>query len=541
MRALNVLLALLFPVVLFLALFEGGLRLLGKGPVESGLRFDEVVGWAKKSDTSYTRSGPGYTATIELNELGLRDDPMDSAAKPEGTTRVLVLGDSFTLGYTVEREHLFVDLLEGWCEAEGRAVDVVNAGTQAWSTDQSVAWLGEHGLAFQPDVVVLAPYDNDLYFNGQTSYHEYQKPRYDAEGFLESDTLADPFADGEPLSKSWAIAKLFERSTPGDSFTPPGGEVPLPLDFAPLFPGIDPAILGDCLERSRGTLIAAQRICNQLGAELLVAPIPSHSAIEVDMAQRMSEYFRVPASSWQPARPVELVVSWCNELGIEVADPTEVLVAATSIVRDDAGGIDYAASERCYLDFFENGAEWHFNEHGNEVYGRFLHAELTSRDGWLPAGEREIELIAANAGIGSEEAGLPFWMMLFAALWISLSCCYISFYRDEAAPLAAVKIFCLLAVIFATFMGIKALISMLSAINPNAGLAMGAVFVIGVLGFVGYKLGNRLATIAELFKAFTLRGHWYLMPVVVILLTIGSLLVVAASSPLVAPFIYTLF
>jgi hypothetical protein len=45
----------------------------------------------------------------------------------------------------------------------------------------------------------------------------------------------------------------------------------------------------------------------------------------------------------------------------------------------------------------------------------------------------------------------------------------------------------------------------------------------------------------ELLKAFTLRGHWYLMPLVVILLTIGSLLVVAASSPLVAPFIYTLF
>ena len=65
--------------------------------------------------------------------------------------------------------------------------------------------------------------------------------------------------------------------------------------------------------------------------------------------------------------------------------------------------------------------------------------------------------------------------------------------------------------------------------------------MIGILGFVAYKLGRRLGTIAELFKAFTLRGHWYLMPLVVILLTIGSLLVVAASSPLVAPFIYTLF
>ena len=45
----------------------------------------------------------------------------------------------------------------------------------------------------------------------------------------------------------------------------------------------------------------------------------------------------------------------------------------------------------------------------------------------------------------------------------------------------------------------------------------------------------------KLLVAFVGRGHWYLMPLVTILLTIGSLLVVAASSPLVAPFIYTLF
>ena len=62
-----------------------------------------------------------------------------------------------------------------------------------------------------------------------------------------------------------------------------------------------------------------------------------------------------------------------------------------------------------------------------------------------------------------------------------------------------------------------------------------------ILGFVGWKLGRRLGTIAELLRSFTLRGHWYLMPLVVVLLTIGSLLVVAASSPLIAPFIYTLF
>ena len=60
-------------------------------------------------------------------------------------------------------------------------------------------------------------------------------------------------------------------------------------------------------------------------------------------------------------------------------------------------------------------------------------------------------------------------------------------------------------------------------------------------GRVVERICARLATTLELFLAFTRRGHWYLLPLVVVLLSIGSLLVVAASSPLVAPFIYTLF
>ncbi len=65
--------------------------------------------------------------------------------------------------------------------------------------------------------------------------------------------------------------------------------------------------------------------------------------------------------------------------------------------------------------------------------------------------------------------------------------------------------------------------------------------IVAIFSFIFYKLGNRLDTIFELIIAFVRRGHWYLMPLVMILLSVGSLLVVAASSPIVAPFIYTLF
>jgi hypothetical protein len=83
--------------------------------------------------------------------------------------------------------------------------------------------------------------------------------------------------------------------------------------------------------------------------------------------------------------------------------------------------------------------------------------------------------------------------------------------------------------------------ALLGALPPAASAVLAAALLLLLLGFCAFKLGDRLGTIAELVGAFIRRGHWYLMPLLVVLLTVGSLLVVAASSPLVAPFIYTLF
>jgi hypothetical protein len=123
-------------------------------------------------------------------------------------------------------------------------------------------------------------------------------------------------------------------------------------------------------------------------------------------------------------------------------------------------------------------------------------------------------------------------------LWLALTIGYASSYRDEPVWRVAAQVGGLLAVVFAIVLGGGKLIG---ALPPGASPWVLAGFVLLVFGFVGWKLGRRVGTILELFRSFTLRGHWYLMPLVVVLMTIGSLLVVAASSPLIAPFIYTLF
>ena len=194
MRQLNVLLSVLISVALAVFVMEIGLRVAGFGFPETLNHFDPDTGWSKNPGAKVHSKTRDYDVVLEINQLGLRDDPMASPAKTEDNVfRVLFLGDSFTLGSTVDREDLFVDQLEGWWNAENRRVDVINAGTEGYSTDQEVVWLLENGDAFQPDLVLLFPYENDVYWDGQTEYFGKPKPRFaPSGGALEARALVEP-------------------------------------------------------------------------------------------------------------------------------------------------------------------------------------------------------------------------------------------------------------------------------------------------------------------------------------------------------------
>ena len=131
MRAVNILLALLMSAVLAGLVLEGGLRLVGFAPAPSLHDFDAELGWTKRPGAVGTKKTNEFRATYEINALGLRDDPASSPTKPAGVFRVLCLGDSFVLGTTVERRDLFCDLLENLWQAQGRRVEVINAGTES--------------------------------------------------------------------------------------------------------------------------------------------------------------------------------------------------------------------------------------------------------------------------------------------------------------------------------------------------------------------------------------------------------------------------
>jgi lysophospholipase L1-like esterase len=529
MRALNVLLALVVSLIIGFLVLEGGLHLIPafRTPVKI-LQFDPITGWSKIPNLTATRRVAGHSVTFAINENGLRDDPGVGPGKEENTFRVLMLGDSFVEGFTVDRENLFVDQLERWWKAEERRVDVVNAGTEAWSTDQEVRWFLEYGRAYDPDLVLLFPYENDVWWNGQGAYATgQQKPLFNPDGQPVERELEEAQVRGpgplatlrflkvlrgklEPLVK-----KLRGESTEAEPWK-------LNDEFKVLLDEVPPD-LEDAISRTEGAFMALKEGCRVIGAALIVVPIPSKSAIDRGEREFFAQWEHGMGGQydglWSPDRPVNLFLELAREHEIEALDPRAALVAANE-------------HERLY---HEKDVEWHFNAAGNRAFARWLHDELDRR-AFFPAGHKARN--ATEMPPAASSGGVPTWLLVFAGLWVVLGTIYTSTYPKEPKGVAFLSVGGLLAVVFTIVLGGGKLVGALP--HTWAPWIVG-IFVLVVLGFVGYKLGRRTGTILELLKAFTLRGHWYLMPLVVVLLTIGSLLVVAASSPLIAPFIYTLF
>jgi hypothetical protein len=94
-----------------------------------------------------------FSVDVTINSEGLRDVEHERE-KPPGVFRILLLGDSYMEGIQVELEKTFPRLLERKLSA--RRVEVINASTADWGTDNQLVYFRERGRAYSPDLVLLA-------------------------------------------------------------------------------------------------------------------------------------------------------------------------------------------------------------------------------------------------------------------------------------------------------------------------------------------------------------------------------------------------
>jgi hypothetical protein len=100
---------------------------------------------------------------IRINSAGFRDENDYPAAKPPGTYRIIVLGDSFTFAGKVASPETFTERLEtalNQSDPSGR-FEVLNWSIPGYNTEQEMLLLKEKGLAYQPDLVIVSFILND--------------------------------------------------------------------------------------------------------------------------------------------------------------------------------------------------------------------------------------------------------------------------------------------------------------------------------------------------------------------------------------------
>jgi hypothetical protein len=101
---------------------------------------------------------PDFSYVQRVNNLGLRGQDT-TLEKPDGTYRILMLGDSFTMGKGVEDDETFSVLLEHLLQAKlsacgGPRIEVLNAGTDSYAPVLSYIHLKRDLVALDPDLVI---------------------------------------------------------------------------------------------------------------------------------------------------------------------------------------------------------------------------------------------------------------------------------------------------------------------------------------------------------------------------------------------------
>ena len=119
-------------------------------PTEIG-QFDERLGWSKIPNSRATSKRTGYEIEYLINSKGLRDSET-TYEKPEGTFRIVLVGDSHTFGYGVPIEKHYSTLLEGYF----KDVEVINMGVDGYGVDQELIYLQFEGFKYEPDLVLVS-------------------------------------------------------------------------------------------------------------------------------------------------------------------------------------------------------------------------------------------------------------------------------------------------------------------------------------------------------------------------------------------------
>lgn len=377
---------------LALALVEIGARLLKrhqKGGKERDERrfyteYDPWLGWKHKPGARVAIERRDYQSEVSINSLGLCDKER-RYQKPRGGFRILLLGDSFIEAFSVPAGKGIAALLETSLSQGRNGFEVINGGVVGYSTDQEYLFFTREAFRFEPDVVLLFVYYNDILANGSTVSYRKAKPKlsfttgYPRVAGVPVPEIPAEAADPrppEPQEGSVALAMIgdrLERSAPRAysllaqvGVWPPIRVITVPGELKVYQRSWSQEI--DLAFRITGKILNALALdVWGRGGRFAVVYVPSSLEVhDADWELTLRRY-GLDKADWDRGR----VVSALGEMAKAGRYP---LLDLTDALRHGSGGLRGRA-------YYLNDVHW--NLLGHTIAAREVE-RLLAREGWLP-------------------------------------------------------------------------------------------------------------------------------------------------------------
>ena len=133
--------------------------------------YDPDLGWVNLPNVYLPNMyGPGKY--LRTNSQRFRNNADFTTSVPPGKARIICSGDSFTLGYGVDNDHTWPQLLA----SRTPNIETVNMGQGGYGADQTYLWYKRDGAVLDHNIQILALLSPDLYRMQNSSFNGYGKP-----------------------------------------------------------------------------------------------------------------------------------------------------------------------------------------------------------------------------------------------------------------------------------------------------------------------------------------------------------------------------
>jgi len=381
---------LIFSIILTVGVIELILRIgASLDPPPTGhhdlcCEYHPVLGWRHTPNASFELVRSEYQITERFNSRGVRG-PEYSLDKPPGEYRIVIIGDSFAEGITVNFDMLFSEVMKRRLNMAGeQRFEVINLGVAGYSTDQQLLLYRTEGKRYHPDLTILMVYDNDIWFNAQMYYTmagRGSKPLFQlVNGELNLTTTPVPRESVEEASANrdsssrlgriksalneyshvyrWVRTRVRNTASLQSLFVSLGimdanSRTSIPLQYGIYKRAYSPETQY-AWTMTKALIAELKKEVESADSKFVVFHAPFNATIRTEYWTRFKQNYGVTDIEWSASRVNEELESVLEQLDIEFLNPVESL--RRSAVR-----------ERVH---FERDPHW--NENGNRVVGELM-------------------------------------------------------------------------------------------------------------------------------------------------------------------------